>query len=59
MHDRQSLAYPVRHTTPPETSGDPQALRAQGEVRNQIPQQRDDLHYRREQGEDGALELRR
>ena len=53
----RSVGHPRRHSVGAEAGGEAQAGAAHGEIADQIPQQRRELHEGRDQGEEGAVEL--
>ena len=52
-----SVVHPSRDPTPPEPCREAQALRAHGEVADEIPHEGDELDDGGEEGEDGGLQL--
>lgn len=56
---RRSLVDPGGHPVAAEAGGEAQALRAHGKVGDEVPHEGDELHDRRDEGQDGAVKLRR
>lgn len=55
---RDSLVHPSRQSPAADSGGEAQTLASHGEVGDEVPDESDELDDGRDEGEEGALELK-